>query len=105
MEESSFVRDRRKVCFLSGNFTRIITADVHRALTSLDVAVRTTDDINSGSNMSEGILDALASADFVCIVIPDRKPSLTAMYEAGLATGMRRPLLVVVRAEAAANLP
>jgi hypothetical protein len=55
--------------------------------------------------VSEGILDALASADFVCIVIPERKPSLAAMYEAGLATGMRRPLLVVVRAEAADNLP
>ena len=55
--------------------------------------------------MNEGILDALASVDFVCIVISARKPSLTAMYEAGLATGMRRPLLVVAEAEGADNLP
>jgi hypothetical protein len=106
MEESSLGRDRRKVCFLSGQeFAKKITADVHEALKRLDVVVLTTDDISSGMNMNEGILDALASADFVCIVIPARRPSLTAMYEAGLATGMRRPLLVVAEAAGADNLP
>jgi hypothetical protein len=106
MYESPSAKDARKVCFLSGSASaREIMADVREALVRLDVAVRTSDEISVGSKITESLIDAISSADFVCIAISAIEPSLAVMYEAGLATGMQRPLLVVVDTRAAGELP
>lgn len=106
MEERSSSRDRRTRCFLTGQeATKNIMAEVRDALISLDVIVQTADEILAGSSVNEAIVNALTSADFVCAVTPALKPSPTVMYEAGLATGLKRPLLVVADARGADTLP
>ena len=106
MEERSSSRDRRTLCFLTGQeATKNIMAEVRDALISLDVIVQTADEILAGSSINEAIINALTSADFVCVVMPALKPSPTVMYEAGLATGLHRPLLVVADARGADSLP
>jgi hypothetical protein len=78
--------------------------DVREALIGLDVIVQTADEIPSGAEISVAILDALKSADFVCVAI-SAKPSSSVMFEAGLASGLGRPLLVVADAGVADGLP
>lgn len=106
MEKSSFGQGGRKICFLTGQeSTKRIMAEIRDALTSLDVIVWTMDEILIGSSISKAIEDALKSADFVCVVMPATEPSPAVMFEAGLATGLQRPLLVVAGEKGADTLP
>jgi hypothetical protein len=106
MDESSQSGDLRKVCFLSGSpSARKIMADVRSILSELDVMVWGADDIPTGSNIAKTLTDAVLSADFVCIAISGSKPSLAVMYEAGVAAGSQRPVVVVANARVADNLP
>ena len=77
------------ICFLTGQeSTKRIMAEVRDALTALDVFVQTANEISIGSSISEAIVDALKSADFVCVLIPAIEPSSAVMFEAGLAAGL-----------------
>jgi nucleoside 2-deoxyribosyltransferase len=106
MEKSSSGQGRRMICYLTGQeSTKRILAEVRDQLTSLDVVVWTADEILIGSSISKAIEDALTSADFVCAVIPATEPSSAVMFEAGLATGLQRPLLVVADEKGADTLP
>lgn len=67
--------------------------------------VRTADEVPVGSNIAESLTDAVLSADFVCVAISGAKPPLAVMYEAGVAAGSRRPVVVVANARVADDLP
>lgn len=106
MHKASLIRASRKVCFLSGPpSAKRIMRDVRSTLIDLDVIVRTADEIATGNNLAESLIDAVTSADFVCIAMSATRPSLAVMYEAGIAAGSERPLIVVVDAKAADDLP
>jgi len=84
MDDSVSTSDQHKTCFLSsGGSTRRITADVRSVLRDLDVSVHTSEDLAPGSDVGPALIDAVLSADFVCVVLSTRKPPLAVMYEAG----------------------
>src|ERR1700722_5550296 len=98
-------QDRRKTCFLSGSASARITAEVRSVLDELGVTVRISEDIAQGGNIASSIIEAVLSADFVCIVLSTRKPPLAVMYEAGVAAGSFRPLVVIVNSRFADEIP
>ena len=106
MDDSVSTSDQHKICFLSsGASTRRITADIRSILGDLDVSVHTSEDLAPGGDVGPALIDAVLSANFVCVVLSTRKPPLAVMYEAGVAAGSRRPLVVVVDSEVADELP
>jgi hypothetical protein len=106
MDDSVSTSDQRKVCFLSsGKSATRITADVRSVLQDLDVSVHSSDDLAPGGDVGPALIDAVLSADFVCVVLATRRPPLAVMYEAGVAAGSFRPLVVVADSEVADELP
>lgn len=92
---------RSLTCFLSSSFADSDSARmIHEILASLNVRVRTSEDLPLGSDIAASIVDEILSADFVCIVLAGGADSPTVWYEAGIAAGSRRPLLVVGESKA-----
>jgi hypothetical protein len=103
-EDSSV--SRSLTCFLSSAFRDSDSAEhVRQILISLDVTVRTADDLPSGIDVASSIVDAVLSADFVCIVLATDLNNPAVWYEAGIAAGSRRPLLVVTEGKTIDQLP
>ncbi|MGW4330535.1 hypothetical protein ACWEKR_32180 [Nocardia sp. NPDC004573] len=75
-------------------------ASVRRTLGQLHVDLTTSLDVPGGTSLSGSLSQAVLSADFVCVVLGAETPSPTVMYEAGIAVGARRPLVVVTSIEA-----
>lgn len=94
-------RTRTLTCFLSTTSSADTGAGVQRVLTDLDVHVETAADIPAGSQFASAIMQTVLSADFVCVVLTGEPTSLAVTYEAGVAAGSRRPLLIVVTPDAA----
>lgn len=93
-------------CFLSSaGSDRELALDVTSILTKLGVTVRTVDDVQPGPDFGTSIVDAVLSAAFVCIILPDSPPPSALMYEAGVAAGSRRPILVIASPEGADQIP
>lgn len=87
-------------CFLSAT-SSVDTAVIQRVLADLDVRVQTTADIPAGSQFASMIMQTVLSADFVCIVLTGEPTSPAVTYEAGIAAGSRRPLLIITTPDAA----
>lgn len=81
-----------------------IAVEVSSALTQLGVDVRTAEGIQLDSTISQAIIQAVLSATFVCIILSDDAPPPAVMYEAGIASGSQRPLLIVAAPKAADGL-
>lgn len=106
MDNSTSTQEQSKVCFLSGaTSAKRITADVRSVLQDLHITVRTSEDLAPGSDVGQSLIEAVLSADFVCVVLSTRKPPLAVMYEAGVAAGSLRPLIVVADSKVADELP
>jgi hypothetical protein len=93
-------------CFLSSAFRdSIIAEEVRNVLDGLGVDVRKSEDLPPGSDVASAIVNAVLSADFVCIIMAAGVNNSTAWYEAGIATGSRRPILVVAEEKAIDQMP
>lgn len=93
-------------CFLSSAFIDSDNAQiVHEILADLGVNVRTANDLPLGSDIASSIVDEILSNDFVCIVLATDLKNPTVWYEAGIAAGSRRPLLIVGESGAIDQLP
>lgn len=93
-------------CFLSSAVSdRRLANDVRSVLTELGIAVQTADDLEPGSDIGTSIVDAVLSAAFVCIVLSDTPPLPAIMFEAGIAAGSRRPVLIIASPKGAGQLP
>lgn len=97
------VGDERITCFVSS------TADddrnaVMNAISEMGVAVRSDLDVVSGVSWAASLNEGLRQATFVCVVLGDRPVSAAVMYEAGVAVGMGRPLVVVGKLDADTSL-
>jgi hypothetical protein len=67
---------------------------VLNALRSVGVSVQTSKDIAGGQDISNSLTRAVLRADFVCIVIDSGYINANVAFEAGVASGSRRPLVV-----------
>jgi hypothetical protein len=93
-------------CFLSSAVSDHELADeVRSVLTELSVIVRTAEDLLPGSDIGAMVVEAVLSADFVCVVLSGASPPSAVMFEAGIATGSQRPVLIVASPQAADQLP
>lgn len=93
-------------CFLSSAVSdRELADEVRSVLTELSVDVRTGEDILPGSDIGASVVEAVLSADFVCVVLSGTSPLPAVMFEAGIAAGSRRPVLIVASPKAADQLP
>lgn len=79
--------------------------DVVIILRDVGVEVRTADDLSFGTDVASSIVNSVLSADFVCLVLGADAKNPAIWYEAGIAAGSRRPVLLVVDANAADSLP
>jgi len=105
MSEHTTQAHAQITCFLSSaERDSEMAAEVRSILATLNVRVQTVDDLPSASSVSSSLLTAVLSADFVCLVLSGTNPSPAVMYEAGLAAGTQRPLVVVVDSEAGDQL-
>lgn len=68
-------------------------------LAELDVEVQTADDL-APRPIGSAVTQAVTSADFVCVFVSALPLNPAVMYEAGVATGSRRPLLSIVASDA-----
>jgi hypothetical protein len=93
-------------CFLSSAVSdRELANEVCSVLTELGIDVQTADHLPPGSDIGSSIINAVLSTAFVCIVLGDAPPLPAIMFEAGIAAGSRRPLLIVASPEGASQLP
>lgn len=93
-------------CFLSSAPTDSgIAQEVRESLYSFGVSVKTADDLTPGSGIASSLVDAVLSADFVCIVLAGASTSPAVWYTAGIATGSRRPVVVVSESSNAEQPP
>jgi hypothetical protein len=105
-EESGTSARTQTACFLSYAMSdQLVADDVYAALTEMGVNVRTPADLQAGSDLGASISQAVLSAAFVCIVLSDMPPLPAVMFEAGIAVGSRRPLIIVATPEGANQIP
>jgi hypothetical protein len=81
-------------CFVSAGASTDTSA-IKEVLTSLGVRVRDLRDLPPGSEVSRAVTDVVLSADFICVVLGSEKPGFALVFEAGIAAGSRRPMVVV----------
>lgn len=65
------------------------------ALQSAGVTVQTAKDIAAGKSIADSLASAVLQADFVCIVVDSSHINANVAFEAGVACGSRRPVVVV----------
>lgn len=105
-ENDTLLQDAPVTCFLSSSISdRKLANEVRSVLTELGIAVRTTDDLPPGLDIGTSIVDAVLSAAFVCVVLADTPPLPAVMFEAGIAAGSRRPVLIVATPAGADQAP
>jgi hypothetical protein len=93
--------DRRVLtCFVSAG-TDTDLSPILEALRLAGVQTRTADDIGHGERIVESCMSAILTADFVCVVLASADVNPNVAFEAGVAAGSRRP--VVVASTLAAN--
>lgn len=93
-------------CFLSSALSDShIAQDVRKVLERIGVDVRTSDEIPLGSDVASSIVDTVLSVDFVCIVLATDLNNPAVWYEAGIAAGSRRPVLVIAEGKAIDQMP
>jgi hypothetical protein len=92
----------RKSCFISAPFG-FDTAPLIQALSARNVAPGRLDNLEPGDELIARIQREIRRADFVCIVLPGGYSQSNAVFEAGLALGTGRPLLIL--AESDVNVP
>lgn len=88
-------QDRRATltCFVSAA-TATDLRPVLLALESINVAVLTAQNIGPGEPITEAMIRAVLTADFVCVVIDEPIVNPNIAYEIGIAAGSRRPIVV-----------
>ncbi len=86
-------------CFLSAS-TSTDTEPFRRALAALGVTVQTMDTLPSGTDIGSAVTRTILTADFICVVLAESPPNPTVMFEAGIAVGSQRPLLLVTTPQA-----
>lgn len=93
-------------CFMSasGIDERIVEA-VRTSLTDFGVEVLTVDDIPAGPDIGLDITQAVLSADFVCLLLAEQEAGSSILFEAGVASGSRRPLLVIASEDMSDRIP
>jgi hypothetical protein len=93
-------------CFLSSALSdSSIAQDVRKVLDSVGVDVRTSDEIPLGADVASSIVDTVLSVDFVCIVLAADLNNPAVWYEAGIAAGSQRPVLVIAEGKAIDQMP
>lgn len=80
-------------CFVSAA-AQTDVRPVLSALRSAGVSVQTSKDIAGGQDIADSLTSAVLSADFVCIVIDSGYINANVAFEAGVASGSRRPIFV-----------
>ena len=76
---------------------------VVRTLTELGVEVFRLDWIPAGSNITNEIVGAIDSADFVVVDVSRQNPSV--MYELGYAHGLRKPTILLLSQDNEGKMP
>lgn len=84
-------------CFVSAT-AQTDVQPVLNALRSAGVSLQTSKDITGGQDIADSLTRAVLRADFVCIVIDDGYLNASVVFEAGVAAGSRRPIVVVSNA-------
>ncbi|MGH3630771.1 MAG: hypothetical protein ACRDRL_25430 [Sciscionella sp.] len=80
-------------CFISAA-GQIDVQPVVNALQLVGVSVRTSKEIAGGQDLSNSLISAVLKADFVCVVIDSGNINANVVFEAGVASGSRRPIVV-----------
>jgi hypothetical protein len=83
-------------CFVSAA-SQTDSAPVVAALQLAGVQVQTTNDIPLGEDVSSALSSSVLAVDFVCVVVDSKALSPTVAFEAGVAAGSRRPIIVAVQ--------
>lgn len=92
---AAFTSAKQLTCFLSHTRGVAVEETVRNVLTQLQVEVTTALDVPEGTSLAASVTQAVLSADFICVVLGPQSPSPAVMYEAGIAVGGRRPIVVV----------
>ena len=85
---------KKKSCFLSAPFGFDASALIH-AFAERGVAAARLDDLELGEDPLTGIRREVRRADFVCVVLPGGYRLDDAIFEAGIALGKGRPVLIL----------
>lgn len=93
----------RITCFISSSSNEDRSAVV-RALSEMGVAVTSDLEVTAAGSWASSLTENLRRATFVCVIVADRVVGAAIMYEAGVAVGMGRPLVVVEKTGADSSL-
>jgi hypothetical protein len=92
-------RSRTKTCFISAPFgfdaSPLIEALEERGITSVRA-----DDLAPGESLIDRVQQEIRHSDLVCVVLPQGYAQDNSIFEAGLALGGGRPVLVLVAPDA-----
>jgi hypothetical protein len=88
-----------KNCFISAP-VQADTSNLRHALESRGIRWRDAVTAESSDSILRTISDAITKADFVCVVLPSGGTSPNLYFEMGLATGLKKPLLIFAGDEA-----
>jgi nucleoside 2-deoxyribosyltransferase len=94
-------KSRLKNCFISSTFGTD-TSNLRKALDRAGIKWVDFTSFEVGSDLSKAIRNALGKADFVCAVL-GREPNLSVMFEMGMATGLRKPVLALAAPDVEAS--
>jgi hypothetical protein len=87
-------RSRKKTCFISAPFG-FDASPLIEALGERDIASVRADDLAPGESIIDRVQQEIRHSDLVCIVLPQGYGRDNLIFEAGLALGSDRPVLVL----------
>ena len=89
---------KEKTCFISAPFG-FDASGLEQALAERNIVSTRLDDLAPGENLVTSAQRVIRQADFVCIVMPGGYRQNNQIFEAGLALGKGRPVLILAAPE------
>ena len=83
-----------KTCFITAP-SRVDTSAIRRVLRRHGFGTRDVADVRPGDSLAERVQNEIAKADVIVAVFSGPKPSAGVTFEAGLALGLGKPVIVV----------
>jgi len=88
----------KKTCFISAPFG-FDASPLIQALAERNIVSTRLDDLAPGESIVTTVQRRIRQADFVCVVLPGGYPQNDVLFEAGLALGRGRPVLILAESD------